>query len=108
MDCQLLKAEIQHLRCIIDAKRVLSFGKYKGCTYAQIRRRDFEYCDWILNKRTQDLETKHFQNWLRLTCSITFIRSSHNYKVRDAVQDLETFVSSPPALKYENELAGLF
>lgn len=102
-----LQSEIRHLRCMIDSARILSVGKYKGCTFAQIRRRDFDYCDWILSLARDDiaLEIKHFQNWLRSTCSVTLIPPPATL-LGDASANLERFVSPP--LKYEAELAGLF
>jgi glutaredoxin-related protein len=49
-----------------DSTTVLTFGKYTGNTYEQVRREDVSYCNWILKKTDVKGKLKEFQNWIKL------------------------------------------
>jgi hypothetical protein len=43
----------------------ITFGKYNGMTYEQVRSGDVGYCNWILKQTGTSGRMLHFQMWLR-------------------------------------------
>jgi len=48
-----------------SSNAVISFGKYNGRTYEEVRSIDVAYCNWILKQMETTGRMKAFQNWLK-------------------------------------------
>ena len=48
-----------------SSNAVISFGKYNGKTYEEVRSIDVAYCNWILKQMETTGRMKAFQNWLK-------------------------------------------
>ena len=44
---------------------VVTFGKYDGKTYDEIKRIDVAYCNWILKQTEVSGRMRAFQDWLK-------------------------------------------
>ena len=44
---------------------LISFGKYTGLKYEEVKRTDVAYCNWILKQTETTGRMKDFQRWLK-------------------------------------------
>lgn len=88
--------ELQLLRLQLGALQLISFGKYRGQSFAYVKSRDLEYTEWVCQLKNPNKNQKMFADWVRSTYTIIYRRD-----------DLADFFA-PPKHKYENELVGLF
>ena len=43
----------------------VTFGKYQGYTFEQVKQSDVSYCNWILKQMETGGKMKEFQDWLK-------------------------------------------
>lgn len=48
-----------------SGETVLTFGRYSGKTFDEIRRTDVSYCNWALKQVKPTGRLKEFQTWLQ-------------------------------------------
>jgi 2-hydroxy-3-keto-5-methylthiopentenyl-1-phosphate phosphatase len=47
-------------------EKIVSFGKYIGKPYEEIKSSDVSYCNWVLKQANTRGPMKDFQEWLKL------------------------------------------
>ena len=45
----------------------VTFGKYQGLTFEQVKQTDVSYCNWVLKQLETAGKMKEFQEWLKKT-----------------------------------------
>ena len=56
---------LTQIKTMESPNTVISFGKYTGKTYEEVKRMDVAYCNWILKQMETAGRMKAFQNWLK-------------------------------------------
>lgn len=49
-----------------SVEKLVTFGKYTGKSYEEIKTNDVSYCNWVLKQCNTRGAMKDFQEWLKL------------------------------------------